>query len=460
MEPSLALLKMETGGADGRRIDMALDNNTERSNSMGDVWAGLARTVITPPVESTWQAGYAARRHAAEGIHDDLVATALVLDDGSGEPGRRIALIAVDIITLRDEQVQRIRGLLAEQGAVQPERVLICSSHTHGGPAVLQRATLPSNAEYIGALEQHLAGLVAAAARRLTPVAIGLGFSEARFNVNRRLAQPDGQMVMRPNAQGIVDRSVTVLRLDTLSGGHPTPGAAPLALLFRYVCHPTSMGAQNYQFTADYPGAARRFVERAYADSTKALFLPGCFANIRPNLTNDEGAFRSATWEEVEALGRQLGSSVVQAAEAVCDPTAPPATNLGGVLGAALERLDLPIETNDGGVTGWPAEVQVLRCGETYIVGLPGEIFLETGLKAQQAVARASGVEPARVLVLGYCNGSIGYLPTASAIPEGGYEVGAWRNSERPGGFTADAERRLVECAARQAARLAVMSAR
>jgi len=86
--------------------------------------------------------------------------------------------------------------------------------------------------------------------------------------------------------------------------------------------------------------------------------------------------------------------------------------------------------------------------------------FLETGLKAQQAVARASGVEPARVLVLGYCNGSIGYLPTASAIPEGGYEVGAWRNSERPGGFTADAERRLVECAARQAARLAVMSAR
>ncbi|MEI6501468.1 MAG: hypothetical protein WCP21_10655, partial [Armatimonadota bacterium] len=44
--------------------------------------AGTATVDLTPPV-GTPLAGFAARDHGSEGIHDPLHAKALVLDDGS-----------------------------------------------------------------------------------------------------------------------------------------------------------------------------------------------------------------------------------------------------------------------------------------------------------------------------------------------------------------------------------------
>jgi hypothetical protein len=275
--------------------------------------------------------------------------------------------------------------------------------------------------------------------------------------------------VLRPNLDGVVDRTVAALRLDPVDD---TTGAAPpipLAVLFRYACHATAMGGQNYLITADYPGAARRYVERAYDGAAArgalashgcprpaAMFLPGCFGNLRPHLTTEQGGFRSATWEELAALGRQLGSAAVAAAEQVRDPTsARRHLDLAGPTGAATETIDLPLEPNAAGRTGWPAEIQVVRLGGVYLVGLPGEVFCEIGFATQGAVAAAAGVPPQRVLVQGYSNGGIGYVPTAAAIPEGGYEVGAWKMTERPAGFTGDAERLFAETAARLAATLA-----
>jgi hypothetical protein len=146
--------------------------------------AGVARAVITPPVQSTWQGGYAARERPAEGIHDDLVATALAFD-GAGDPARRVAIVSADVISFRDEQVQRIRRIIDEQGAVPGGRVMLCCSHTHGGPALYPRATLPANEAYISALEQQVAGVVYAAAQHMQPVALELGHSEAHFVATR-----------------------------------------------------------------------------------------------------------------------------------------------------------------------------------------------------------------------------------------------------------------------------------
>ena len=68
---------------------------------------------------------------------------------------------------------------------------------------------------------------------------------------------------MRPNPQGVVDREVLVLRVDELSD-EARPSRPPLAVLFRYACQATAMGAQSYLITADYPGAAAATVEQAY----------------------------------------------------------------------------------------------------------------------------------------------------------------------------------------------------
>ena len=63
------------------------------------------------------------------------------------------------------------------------------------------------------------------------------------------------------------------------------------------------------------------------------------------------------------------------------------------------------------------AEIQVLQIGPAVVAGLPGEIFVELGLRLKAAL-------PDRpVFVAGYANGNVGYVPTRAAYDEGGYEV-------------------------------------
>jgi hypothetical protein len=63
-------------------------------------------------------------------------------------------------------------------------------------------------------------------------------------------------------------------------------------------------------------------------------------------------------------------------------------------------------------------EVQALRLGRLILVGLPGEIFAESGLKLKRETSQ--GV----VTVLELANDNVGYIAPAQAFAEGGYEVG------------------------------------
>ena len=61
-----------------------------------------------------------------------------------------------------------------------------------------------------------------------------------------------------------------------------------------------------------------------------------------------------------------------------------------------------------------------MRIGDAVLVALPGEVFLEIGLAIKQQAG------PEHVFVVAYSNNcEIGYIPTAAAFPEGGYEVDA-----------------------------------
>jgi hypothetical protein len=62
--------------------------------------------------------------------------------------------------------------------------------------------------------------------------------------------------------------------------------------------------------------------------------------------------------------------------------------------------------------------VQAMRVGDGVFVALPGEVFLEIGL----AIKQRASVE--NLFVAAYANScEVGYIPTAAAFSEGGYEV-------------------------------------
>jgi neutral ceramidase len=85
------------------------------------------------------------------------------------------------------------------------------------------------------------------------------------------------------------------------------------------------------------------------------------------------------------------------------------------------------------------AEVMVIRLGDVAVVGLPGEIFCETGLAIRQA-------SPApHTLVVELANDAIGYLPPRRAFAQGGYEPTPGNTMYPPG-----AVERLTDSAIQQ----------
>jgi neutral ceramidase len=64
-----------------------------------------------------------------------------------------------------------------------------------------------------------------------------------------------------------------------------------------------------------------------------------------------------------------------------------------------------------------PYEVQAMRLGDLLLVGLPGEVFVEYALQIDE------GAPQAQTATMAYANDNVGYVPTAAAYAEGGYEV-------------------------------------
>ena len=437
--------------------------------------AGTAVATITPERPSYLQ-GDGKRMGRATGTLDSLEARVIALDDGT----TAAAIVSVDLLGLDAAFVARIRDAAAEASPIPPGNVMVVCSHTHAGSAIQTAGEVPIDREYLGWLERRLGDAVGEAAASMAPVTVGAGEGRADFNVNRRRRWPDGS-VGGANPSGAVDHRVRVLRLDRADapdapgtlGDSVLPQSDPVAVLFSFACHSTVLMSANYRYSGDYPGAARRFIESAYAPSgTIAAFLPGCFGNARPHLLDPNGGFRGGSDHELKVLGRILGSEVVGVAERLeCEPAddmavasrevvlpyshVPDEAELRAVadpddLGWAAGLLDAM--ERDGGLPDHETgEVAVLRLGRHWIVTTPGETLIEIGWSIERGLAELGLADPGRAdmtLALGYANGNSGYLCTAAAMFEGGYEPArAYKYYLRPGPFAPEVEPTLIETA-------------
>lgn len=406
---------------------------------MAQFRAGAAVANITPPVR-TPMTGYVGRADASRGIRDDLMARALVLDDGAV----RLAIIACDLLALDRDSVARIRERAASETGIPPGHVMLACSHTHAGPSVSPMRRMGEvDSAYLETLERKIAGSIYEARSRLAPARCGFSIGAASIGINRRERREEAT-VLGANAAGPVDPEVGVLRVDDASG-------KPLAVAFNYACHAAVMAGDNLLISADYPGAAARFVARGLGDGVTPLFLAGCGGDINPR--------ERAKFEAVDRLGAILGAEAVRVALEV-------KTSDRVLLGAASEVIDLPFsplpskgrareilaqcradlrQAEAAGKRGheldallasleWAEavvefvrkrgrdlseryEVQAFAIGSGALVALPSETFVEIGLEIKRRSPFATTFPVATA------NGCIGYLPTAAAHAEGGYEI-------------------------------------
>ncbi len=418
---------------------------------MAGLEAAAVRLNITPPV-GIRMAGYAAREHGAEGVHDELYADALYLRHGEVEA----AIVRVDVCWLPLGVIEELRRRITEATGLPGSRVLVNVSHTHYGPMLTDAPRPGTVSDYhlsVGELERRNAGalldklvsLVGWARSRAVPARFSHGRVEARIGTNRRERQPDGSITIGVNRDGPVLPYVDLARFDAADG-------TPLAVLFAHACHPTSLSATDYQISADWPGVARGVIEAEAG--CPALFLQGCGADINP--------CPRPGWEHVLRHGRRIGHAVLKHLSEMDSPrevdrltmlereaplpleAAPPLDSVRELLAektaaVAEHRRSRPDQAlpywlgretdwaselleaceSGGAPDGVPVRSQVLALDEWAMVALQNEML------CGHAVAIESASPYPRTAVLGYSNGGRGYFPTAEVWDEGGYEYDA-----------------------------------
>lgn len=410
--------------------------------------AGTAVGDITPALPAPLF-GYPHVERVATGVHDPLLASALYLENASGA----VVLIALDLLLLEPPAARAIRRAVAERLAIAEASVFISCTHTHSGPVTARllawsddRTIPPPDAGYLRFLAERVVDTAGIAAGRATPAEIAWTSADARGVGGNRHA-----------AGGVTDTEVGILAV------RPSGGGPLLATALVYGMHPTVLHEDSALVSSDFPHYARQHLRERLGEQLSVLYHMGPSGNQSPRFF-----VRGQTFAEAERLGRQLGQAVAGSLERL----EPADFRADGPLQAVLRPVELPlrdvppvadaqailaqcrgeyqrlrqqgaavgeVRTAECAVFGAegtltlarlheqgaiaqalrayrPMEVQVLRIGDGYLAGLPGELFAEYALEIKRR-------GPPRVFVVSLVNGELqGYIVTPEATVQRCYE--------------------------------------
>jgi neutral ceramidase len=140
---------------------------------------------------------------------------------------------------------------------------------------------------------------------RLQPARVGYGTGLSYLNVNRDAIDPETRhWTQAPNLDGPSDKTVAVLKFES-------PDGKPIAVYMDYAMHPVNGYLAGF-ISADFAGAASRYVEQAYGDKTVAVFAQGASGDQNP-LYLRAGTNALASRSGVEITGNVLTREKVEA---------------------------------------------------------------------------------------------------------------------------------------------------
>jgi hypothetical protein len=392
--------------------------------------AGFAEADITPRLDgkTVYLAGFGQNRKAT-GVHDPLLARAVVLKEGE----RKIALVAVDLVGFFYANVRSLRRQLADF-----HYVLVSSTHNHEGPDTLgiwgpNAFTSGVDPDYLAQVEAQIVRAVRAADRAARPATARIGSRQA----------PE---LLTDNREPQVKHDDLVALEFREAGSDERIG-----LLVQWNCHPETLGSKNTQLSADFVGYTVQHLQRKYRCPV-AYFtgtVGGLLTSLEVAVCNAQGELLAdGTFEKTERYGILVG----QAAEQALDRAQPlrltpvavrrrevfvPMDNrlyqAARVLGVLQREAFVwtgdpyragPAAADSKGRLCLGTEVAILRLGELEAVAVPGEIYPELVLGRVQDPADPGAdfpdapIEPAvyqqlrapHRLILGLANDEIGYI--------------------------------------------------
>ena len=393
---------------------------------------GAARVDITPPADAALpMSGYGSRKEGFQKIHDHIYARAIVLSDGT----REAAILSWELIGMPDGVWKELSQRISRELGIPADHLILAGEHVHSAPTVAGAYTkgTPATIAYTAKLEEAAFEAVKQAKANLQPARFGFGRGKAYVNINRREHFPDGSWNLGYNANGPSDKTVAVLKFETLAG-------KPIALFINYAVHGVVMGPDNLEVSGDLPGATSRFVEQYYQGEIPTRGDGGWDLQLQPQ---EKTAGVVALWTSgsagdqnpivmdmgedfsmVDALGRILGEETVRVANNIKD------MSTDASIRGAQEVIHCPgREVVPGphphGVYKFedaaPVDIRLslLMLNKIALTGVSGEVLtpIYERLKKESPF-------PDTIMVT-HANGLSGYIPNDAAYNQVSYEITA-----------------------------------
>ena len=383
---------------------------------------GAASADITPePDDKLPSSGYGQRgRNPMKSVHDRLYCDTLVAGDGENI----IAIATCDMVMVSPDFYKKIVAGLAADGFTN-QNVLVTASHTHSGPGGMMNNLISNiafghyNEKYTQRAADAVVGTIKKSKAGMRPATLRLAETKLE-DVTRNRRDPAGSYdydtrrfkdTYDPNnPKNDIDPTLTLLRFDG-------PDGQPAAILYHFATHGTVMGSTNWEFSADWIGAARKKISAAYPGAV-VLYFNGAQGDQAPTMLYDQ----HTDWEYVDLIGGRIADGVLGVMEAaqpinaapirsvaISRPMEPTGTVMGYKLGKRLLRKWFPVMPLMG-----------VRIGEVGLMCCPVEIVSEVG-RTMKDGARGQGVK--YPLVVGLANDHRLYTASPDDFTEGGYEV-------------------------------------
>ena len=397
--------------------------------------AGFARADITPPL-GTILTGYFKER-ISDGVLDPVELNALAINDGE----KTALVITGDFMYTIDKAMNRFRSLIANKTGVDIDSIFIQSIHQH--TSTTAGIGGPTDAVYQDVLERKFCDVATMAIDDLKDAELSIAQKETDVPISfiRRFKMKDGSTRTNPGSKrineiegpiGEADNTVRIVRFTR-------EGANDIALV-NFQTHPDVIGGNK--FSADWPGFTRRFTEADLKD-VHCILVNGCQGDVNHiNPYDPHGGYQQS-----EFMGRTVANAVADMWDNTQKIDAGKITtkveikripsNTNGI-----DRIEECIEFYDkyqAGEVEHPGmnelgnirriaamdnvtlvqkvPVSMVAFGKVALIGYGGEPFTEYATNLRAAIPE--------LFVLSAClaNAGQGYLPSASAFSEGGYEA-------------------------------------
>jgi neutral ceramidase len=446
------------------------------------LYAGAAETDITPAMGIQIPGGVSELRHVQE-IRDRIYARALVLKEGDNI----CCLVSTELGGIDTPWDKRIREMAARRTGISPDAILIHALQLHAAAGIGDVLVYENykglsddlwwvrggDPRYNNLAVDSIVDVIVRAASHLEPVTATAGRDvESRVAFNRRFIMrkreasaetgskisgtekigQGGTVVSQPGweqrsqilqVEGPIDPEVGVVLFTTSDGRN-------IAALLHHTCHPTNGYPGNY-VTSDWPGAWANSMKSVLGKECIPLVLNGCCGNIHHH------NFLDNTWKDDPAtLGARLFESSGRALKSMHKQNMPMLAYRFSFLRIPMRKLTedevqaakkllkehpepmWTSEAHTGIDWDWAyahstlslweeylnrpyfdCPIQVIRITDNLaVVALPGEPFVEGQLHIKQE-------SPFNYTLVSHDSNGYppGYIPTAQAIKNRGYET-------------------------------------